>query len=418
MKIHPLIDNNAGVADICARFANADFVAVDTEFIRENTYWPVLCLIQISDGKEAAAIDPLADGIDLDPLMHLLVENHDVLKVFHAGGQDVEIVHNMTGKTPQPIFDTQIAAMALGTQEQIGYANLVNQYLGITLDKGARFTDWARRPLNERQLDYAIADVTHLSEIFPRMLDGLRDGERGMWIDAEMEKLADPVNYVNAPDEAWKRVKVSSRKADVLGRLKALAAWREKEAQGKDLPRGRIMRDETLADIAANPPKAQAKLAQVRGLSNGWKTNEIGARLMETLDKAEPLPKDEIPARGGRRPRAGKETALVADLLKLLLKIRSNELQVASRLLAKGQDLDQIVAGERQGVSLLEGWRYDVFGRDAVDLVEGRMSFTVTDGKLNMTHRPESDSPKSQSPENDGPEDKAPDDGAAERSEP
>ena len=391
MHIHKLLTDNQDIADICARFATADFITVDTEFMRENTYWPILCLIQISDGKEAAAIDPLAKGVDLGPLLELLVNNENVLKIFHAGGQDVEIIHNLTGKTPHPIFDTQIAAMAIGQSEQIGYANLVDNWLGITLDKGARFTDWSRRPLNARQLEYAIADVTHLATIFPMMLEKLKETGRGIWINAEMEKLADPDNYVNDPEKAWLRVKAQGRNLEMLGRLKALAAWREREAQSKDLPRGRIMRDETLADIAGHPPRDQSKLGQVRGLSAGWKNNDIGARLMDIIEQAEPLSRDELPQKGGRRPKNGKSNALVTDLLKLLLKIRSAEMNVASRLLARADDLDRIVAGEREGVALLEGWRYEEFGRDALDLVEGRVSFTVKDGKLKMTHQQEGD---------------------------
>ncbi|MEW4466522.1 ribonuclease D [Parasphingorhabdus sp. JC815] len=390
MKIHPLLTDNQDIADICERFSTAEFVAVDTEFMRENTYWPILCLIQISDGKEAAAIDPLAKGVDLQPLLDLLVDNENVLKIFHAGGQDVEIIHNMTGKTPHPIFDTQVAAMALGPSEQIGYANLVNSWLGITLDKGARFTDWSRRPLNDRQIEYAIGDVTHLASIFSNMLEKLIETGRGMWINAEMEKLADPDNYVNDPEESWRRVKFQSRNPEALGRLKALAAWRENEAQTKDMPRGRIMRDETLADIAAHPPKDQAKLSQVRGLSSSWKNNDIGERLMNALANAKPLSKDEMPDRSGRRAKFSKENALVVDLLKLLLKIRSSEMNVASRLLARADDLERIVAGEREGIGLLEGWRYEEFGRDAIDLIEGRMSFTVKDGKLKMTHNTDS----------------------------
>jgi len=391
MLIHKLLTDNQDIADICTRFATADFVTVDTEFMRENTYWPILCLIQISDGKEAAAIDPLAKGVDLGPLLELLVNNENVLKIFHAGGQDVEIIHNLTGKTPHPIFDTQIAAMAIGQSEQIGYANLVDNWLGITLDKGARFTDWSRRPLNARQLEYAIADVTHLAKIFPMMLDKLRETGRGVWINAEMEKLADPDNYVNDPEKAWLRVKAQGRNLEMLGRLKALAAWREREAQSKDLPRGRIMRDETLADIAGHPPQDQAKLGQVRGLSAGWKNNDIGARLMDIIEQAEPLSRDDLPEKIGRRPKNGKSNALVTDLLKLLLKIRSAEMNVASRLLARADDLERIVAGERDGVPLLEGWRFEEFGRDALDLVEGRVSFTVKDGKLKMTHQQEGD---------------------------
>src|SRR6478736_3531138 len=240
MHLHPLITDSATLADLCARLAKSPFVAVDTEFMRENTYWPELCLVQIADENEAAAIDPMAEGIDLTPLLDLLVDNEDVLKVVHAGGQDIEIIHNMTQRCPHPLFDTQIAAMAMGMGEQVGYSNLVESMTGIKLDKGARFTDWARRPLDKRQIDYAIGDVTHLAEIFPMMLEELRTTGRGVWLDQEMERLADPSNYSVAPGEAWKRVRISSRKADVLGRLKAIAGWRELEARDKNLPRGRI----------------------------------------------------------------------------------------------------------------------------------------------------------------------------------
>ncbi|WP_264611213.1 ribonuclease D [Sphingobium sp. B11D3B] len=385
MQIHPLITDSSSLAALCERLSKADFVAVDTEFMRENTYWPELCLFQISDGKEAAAIDPKAPGLDMGPLLDLLVNNEDVLKVFHAGGQDIEIVFNLTGKTPHPLFDTQIASMALSQGEQIGYSNLVDSWLGIHLDKGARFTDWARRPLDKRQIDYAIGDVTHLAAIFPMMLEELRKTGRGVWLNQEMERLADPGNYEVNPAEAWKRVRISSRKADVLGRLKALAAWRETEAKDKNLPRGRIVKDETLADIASHPPRKQEDLGKVRGLSASWKGNDIGARLMAAVENAGALPRDEMPERDPGRPGLGKEGALVADLLKLLLKIRSREINVASRLLARADDLEMLAAGVRTNLPILEGWRFEQFGRDALDLVEGRMAFAVRDGKLLMT---------------------------------
>ncbi|QLC21454.1 ribonuclease D [Parasphingopyxis sp. CP4] len=391
MQIHPLITDSDALADLCARLSAGDFVAVDTEFMRESTYWPDLCLIQIGNAEEAAAVDPKADDIDLAPLLDMLVDNEDVLKVFHAGGQDVEIVYNLTNKTPHPIFDTQIAAMALGLGEQIGYSNLVDALLGHSLDKGARFTDWARRPLDKRQLDYAIGDVTHLAELFPKMLDRLRETGRGAWINAEMERLADPANYANEPSDSWKRVRIQSRKADVLGRLKAIAAWRECEAQDKNLPRGRLLRDEALADIASHPPKNQKALAKIRGLPSSWASNDIGARLMQVVQHAEPLPEDELPSRRNRKPGLGKEGALVADLLKLLLKIRSREIGVASRLIAKADELEQLAAGVREDIRLLDGWRFEEFGRDALDLVEGRVAFAVRDGKLKVTHTEEED---------------------------
>ena len=385
MHVHPLITDSATLATLCARLSQADFITVDTEFMRESTFYPQLCLIQVADVNEAAAIDPMAPGLDLTPLLELMVNNEEVLKVFHAGGQDLEIVYNLTGRTPHPLFDTQVAAMALGQGEQIGYSNLVDSWLGITIDKGARFTDWSRRPLDERQVDYAIGDVTHLARIFPKMLERLKKTGRGQWLDQEMERLGDPANYANDPEEAWKRVRVSGRKPDLLGRIKALAKWRELEAQAKDLPRGRIVKDETLADIAGHPPRKQADLAKVRGLSASWAGNDIGARLMAALAEATPLPADELPPREDRKPGLGKDGALVADLLKLLLKIRSRDIDVAARLLARSDELEALAAGVRTGLPMLEGWRFDQFGQEALDLVEGRLAFAVTGGKLTLT---------------------------------
>jgi ribonuclease D len=275
--------------------------------------------------------------------------------------------------------------MALAQAEQLGYSNLVEAWLGLTLDKGARFTDWSRRPLDKRQIDYAIADVTHLAKIFPMMLDKLRATGRGHWLDEEMERLADPAHYALDPDDAWQRVKIQSKKPDVLGRLRALAAWREREARSKNLPRGRIAKDETLAEIASHPPRAQEDLGRMRGLSASWKSNDIGARLMQALDAAEPMNRDEMPAAAPRGPGLGKDGALIADLLKLLLKIRSREMNVAARLIARSDDLEQLAAGVRGDLSVLNGWRADVFGRDALELVEGRLGFAVRHGKLAMT---------------------------------
>ncbi|HET9354858.1 MAG TPA: ribonuclease D [Sphingomicrobium sp.] len=385
MKIHKLISDSDKLAELVERLSVAPFVAVDTEFMRENSYWPDLCLIQIASTEEAAAIDPKAEGIDLKPLLDLLVDNENVLKVFHAGGQDLEIVHNYTGKVPVPLFDTQIAAMALGFGEQVGYSGLVESMLGHSLDKGARFTDWSRRPLDKRQIDYAIADVTHLATIFPRMVDKLRKNGRGDWLDEEMERLADPSSFAFAPEEAWKRLKIPGRNPQLLGRLKALAAWREREARSKNLPRGRIIKDDTLGELAAHPPKTQEDLGRVRGLSQGWRNNDIGARLMDALNAAEPLGADEIPDRGPKRPGLTKDAVLVSDLLKLLLKIRSRETGVASKLIARSDDLEALAAGVRDGLPILRGWRFEQFGRDALDLVEGRLAFATEDGRLKMT---------------------------------
>ncbi|MEA1071325.1 ribonuclease D [Sphingomonas sp. LY160] len=385
MKIHPLITTSDALAALIQRMSTHDFVAVDTEFMRENTYWPELCLLQIATPDEAAAIDPMATDLDLTPLLDLLVENDEVLKVFHAGGQDLEIIHNLTGKVPVPLFDTQISAMALGYGEQIGYSNLVESVLGHTLDKGARFTDWSRRPLDKRQIDYAIADVTHLATIFPKLVAKLKKTGRGAWLDEEMERLADPSSFAFPPEDAWKRLKLPSRNPAVLGRLKALAAWRETEARGKNLPRGRIVKDDTLADIAGHPPKTQEDLGKVRGLSAGWRNNDIGARMMAALAKSAPLGPEDLPDREPRRPGLTKDAALVSDLLKLLLKIRAKEAGVAAKLIARSDELESLAAGVREQLNILSGWRFDEFGRDALDLVEGRIGFATENGKLKLS---------------------------------
>lgn len=390
MAEHLLITDTDALKDFCDRISDAPFITVDTEFMRESTYYPELCLVQVATPEIAAAIDPLAHDINLDPLLDLLVEREDILKVFHAGGQDVEIIFNLTGKTPHPIFDTQIGAMALAQAEQLGYSNLVESWLGLSLDKGARFTDWSRRPLDKRQIDYAIADVTHLAKIFPMMLEKLRKTDRGHWLDEEMERLADPSNYQLDPDDAWQRVKIQSKKPDVLGRLRAIAAWREREARQKNLPRGRIAKDETLAELAAHPPRQQDDLGKIRGLSSTWRSNDIGARLMQAVERAEPMTREEMPATTPRGPSLGKDGALVADLLKLLLKIRAKEMNVAARLIARSEELEQLAAGVREGLAILRGWRVEVFGGDALELVEGRLGFTVKNGRLTMT-RPQTE---------------------------
>jgi ribonuclease D len=384
MQIHPLITSTDELKALVERLSRHDFIAVDTEFMRENSYWPDLCLIQVASTEEAAAVDPKAD-IDLSPLLSLLVDKHDVLKVFHAGGQDLEIVHNLTGKMPQPLFDTQIAAMALGLGEQVGYSNLIESTLGHSIDKGARFTDWSRRPLDKRQIDYAIADVTHLASVFPKLLTRLRKTKRGGWLDEEMERLADPSSFAFPPEDAWKRLKLPGRNPQVLGRLKAIAAWRETEARSKNLPRGRIVKDDTLGELVIHPPKTQEDLGKIRGLSAGWRNNDIGARLMAALASAQPLEPDEMPEREPRRPGLTKDAALVSDLLKLLLKIRAKESGVAARLIARADELEALAAGARKDLNILKGWRFEEFGRDALDLVEGRLAFAIEQGKLKMS---------------------------------
>jgi ribonuclease D len=275
--------------------------------------------------------------------------------------------------------------MALGLGEQVGYSNLIESMLGHRIDKGARFTDWSRRPLDKRQIDYAIADVTHLASVFPKLLARLKKTGRGGWLDEEMERLADPSSFAFAPTDAWKRLKLPSRNPAILGRLKAIAAWRETEARSKNIPRGRIVKDDTLGELASHPPKSQDDLGRVRGLSTGWRTNDIGARLITAIKESQPLDPEDMPDREPRRPGLTKEGVLVADLLKLLLKIRSKEAGVAPRLIARSDDLEALAAGVRKNLRILEGWRFEEFGSDALDLVEGRLAFAIENGKLKMS---------------------------------
>ena len=382
MEIHDLITDTAALEKACAKLAKHDVLCVDTEFMRENTYFPVLCLVQIASPEDAYAVDPLAPGIDMGPLLALM-NDESILKVMHAGGQDIEIFMNMCGKVPYPLFDTQVAAMAMGMGEQVSYANLVQHYTGHAIDKGARFTDWARRPLSDRQIHYAIGDVTYLAELFPKMLSKLRKNGRGEWLDEEMARISEPSNYVVDPESAWLRLKLPNRKPEVLGRLKALAAWREREARDKDVPRGRIVKDETLADLAASPPHSQGELAKVRGLSSSWAQNNIGARLIAAIESAKALPAAEMPQKESR-PGLSTDASLVADLLKLLLKVRCKEAGVAPRLVARSEELEALAGGQRAGLPVLSGWRRRLFGEDALALVEGRLSFCVVSGKMKM----------------------------------
>ena len=321
----------------------------------------------------------------MTPLLDLLVDNEDVLKVFHAGGQDLEIVYNLTGKTPHPLFDTQIAAMAMGQGEQIGYSNLVESDAGHQARQGRPLHRLGPPPARQAP-DRPMPSATSLTS--PRYSRGCSKsfarpaaaaGSTMKW-----SGWAIPAATPNLPELAWTRVRLPSRKAEVLGRLKAIAAWREREARSKNLPRGRIAKDETIADLASHPPREQGDLAKVRGLSPSWAGNDIGARLIAAIQESEPLSEAEMPPREDRRPGLGKEGALIADLLKLLLKVRSRDADVAPRLIARADDLELLAAGVRD-LPLLQGWRNEIFGKDALALVEGRLAFSVRSGKMVMS---------------------------------
>ncbi|GAB4137146.1 MAG: ribonuclease D [Sphingomonadales bacterium] len=369
----PTITDTDQLAAFCARLAQAPYVTVDTEFIREKTYFAQLCLIQAACDEEAAVIDPLAPGIDLAPFYALLNEAN-ALKVFHAARQDVEIFYHATGQAPNRLFDTQVAAMVCGFGESVGYQTLVAKYAKKRLDKAARFTDWARRPLSPRQLGYALDDVLYLRDVYQGLSQQLARNERLDWLEAEMAILTAPETYRVDPGNAWRRIKHRSRDPEFLGRLKALAAWREDEACTRDLPRNRVLRDENLLEIASHPPQDAAGLATMRGLSEKFAHGHQGARLLAALAAATALPKAEMPVdeRPGGAP---VKDNLLSDLLKLLLKIRCREAGVAPKLVASTSDIERLAREDAPDIPALQGWRHALFGADAMKVKSGELVF-------------------------------------------
>jgi ribonuclease D len=367
-----LIADSAALADFCQRLADAPYITVDTEFMRERTYWPQLCLVQVADAKEAHAIDPLAPGIDLGPLLEILAKP-SILKVFHAARQDVEIFFHMTGKVPTPIFDTQVAAMVCGFGDAVSYETLASKLAKARIDKSQRFTDWSHRPLQERQLSYALADVTHLRQAYERLARQLEKEGRAEWVAEEMAILTDPATYRLDPEDAWRRLKPRTGNARTLMLLKALAAWREREAQTRDLPRQRVIRDEALLEIAGSAPATIEDLARTRGLSRGLVDGRMGAAILATVAHALETPESEWPAVEARieLPRG---LAPVVDLLKVLLKLKCDENDVAQRLVANTADLEAIAGDDNAAVPAMHGWRRSLFGDDALRLKHGQVA--------------------------------------------
>ncbi|MDD3287511.1 MAG: ribonuclease D, partial [Alphaproteobacteria bacterium] len=337
-----LITTTEQLKDFCSSLSKADFVTVDTEFMRERTYWSKLCLVQIAGPDKFAAIDPLADGIDLSPLYELLA-NQEVLKVFHAARQDVEIFVNATGRVPVPMFDTQVAAMVCGFGDAASYETLADKLAGAHIDKSSRFTDWARRPLTDRQIEYALADVTHLRVVYDKLRAQLEKSGRSEWVKEEMAILLNPGTYNVEPMEAWRRLRLRSDKPRTRAVLREIAAWRELESQRLNVPRGRVMKDEALLEIAQHSPSTLADLARTRGLNHGFAESRAGAEIMEAIARASALPIAECPAGEPRKAPHGSISA-VLDLLKVLLKQVCDEHGVASKLIANTDDLETIAA--------------------------------------------------------------------------
>src|SRR5438477_5842396 len=386
-----LITDSDAVAAFCARQKGAEFVTIDTEFMRERTYWPILCVVQVAGPGEAIAIDALAEDIDLKPLL-ALVSDPQTLKVFHAARQDLEIFFQLSGEVPHPIFDTQVAAMVCGFGDAVSYETLVKRLAGASLDKASRFTDWAHRPLTERQIKYALADVVHLRTVYDRLQHVLAENGRAGGLEEEMADPVDPAIYRGEPAEAWRRFRIRGR-ADrrFLGVLRALAAWREKAAQQRDLPRGRIMRDEAVLEIAAHAPKTIETLARTRSLGKGIAEGKLGRDILAAvaagLDDPEPPPA--IPAKAEAPPGIGP----LIELLRVLLKQRCEHFQVAQKLVASSDDLEAIATDDNAPVRALSGWRRDVFGNDALALKHGRLALTAGRNRIELVPLPERGEP-------------------------
>jgi ribonuclease D len=369
-----LITTTDDLAAFCKPLAATEFIAVDTEFMRERTYWPKLCLAQVAGPDDAAAIDALAEGIDLGPLDELMA-NAKVLKVFHAARQDLEIFYLRMNKVPQPLFDTQVAAMVCGHGEAASYESLATKLAKAKIDKSSRFTDWSRRPLSERQISYALSDVTHLRVVYEKLRRQLDKTGRLSWIAEEMAVLNDPAIYRADPDQAWRRLKPRGASPRLLGTLKEVAAWRERTAQRIDIPRQRLLRDEQLLEIASHAPKTTEDLAMTRGLGRGFAEGWQGRELMEAIERARNVPDAELPTRD-KPPEQLRAPSAVVDLLRTLLRLKAEQAGVAGRLVASADELDRLAAGKRD-IAALRGWRREVFGADAVDLIEGRLALSL-----------------------------------------
>jgi ribonuclease D len=377
-----LIETSDTLAEFCRRQADAAFITVDTEFMRDKTYWPQLCLVQVAGPEAAAAIDPLAPGIDLKPLFDLMVAP-GVLKVFHAARQDIETFVNLTGTVPSPIFDTQVAAMVCGFGDAVSYETLASRLAGAHIDKSSRFTDWAQRPLTDRQLHYALSDVVPLRVAYEKLAAKLARSGRAAWLEEEMGTLTDPATYRQDPAAAWRRFKLRSNNRKLLALVRELAAWREIAAQQRNLPRNRLMRDESVLEIAAHAPRTVAELARTRGLGRNFAEGKLGAEILGVVARVLAMPESDYPEPPPRHDLPAGLGPLV-DLLRVLLKLRCEENDVAQKLVADTEDLEMIAADDAAPVRALQGWRAELFGNDALALKHGRLALTAAGKRIKL----------------------------------
>lgn len=377
-----LITQTSDLAELCERLRAEPFVTVDTEFMRERTYWPELCVVQLAGEHEVAVVDAEAAGMDLAPLGDLLADPA-VVKVFHAARQDVEIFLLKFGAVPTPMFDTQIAAMVAGFGDQASYDSLVRALAGASIDKAHRFSDWSARPLSEAQIIYAAGDVTHLRQVYLRLREKLMAEGRLDWVAQEMDALLQPSTYITEPLEAWERLKPKTGNRRFLGVLRAAAAWREAEAQRINIPRGRLVKDETLLEVAATAPETADQLARARGISEGFARGKSGVALLAAIAEAKALPEDALPMPLEARRGAGASPALVA-LLKVLLATSAEAHHVAPKLLADTEDLERLASESEPDIRALSGWRREVFGDDALALKTGQLALGVAGRRVRL----------------------------------
>lgn len=380
MAMEPITTTD-GLAEACRTLAKAPFVTVDTEFIRETTFWPELCLVQMASDDLAVLVDPLAPGIDLEPFFELMRDTR-VLKVFHAARQDLEIVYKLGGLIPAPLYDTQIAAMVCGFGESIAYDQLVAKTTNGRIDKTSRFTDWRRRPLSEQQLVYALADVTYLRDVYKALDAEIVKEGRARWLDEEMAVLANPETYDLHPDDAWKRLKLRVRKPIELAILKEVAAWREREARERDVPRGRILKDDAIYEIAQQQPRDEQALGRMRAIPKGFERSATGVQILAAVERAMSIPKSELPPLP-KQTQMPEGTAAAVEFLKVLLKIVVEEKGVAGKMLASTDDLEQLAAkGAEADIPAMSGWRRTIFGNRALELLDGKAALCFRDRRV------------------------------------
>ena len=369
------IKSTAELADACTHFANHPYVTVDTEFLRETTYWPKLCLIQMAGPDRAVLIDPLSDDLDLAPFFELMADE-SVIKVFHAGRQDIEIIYHLGRLIPSPMFDSQVAAMVCGFGDSISYDQLVLRLTGHRLDKSHRFTDWSRRPLTDKQLNYALADVTHLRDVYHALKANLEEQNRSEWVQEEMEILKSPDTYYTAPVNAWKRMKMRIRKPREFAALQKLAEWREAEAQSRDVPRNRILKDEAIFELSIQQPKTADALGALRSISKGYERSKSGVELLQLMQEVADIPNESLPPvpKGKTQPEG---SGAAVDLMKVLLKLTSERHGVAAKVIATVDDLEKIASDDEADVAALKGWRRELFGQYALKIKRGEMALRL-----------------------------------------